>query len=269
MPRLQPFAAAFVTLAACGPEPGPTSGLKDPAVLAQIEEAKAHVAGLAEDRRAEREDAMVTLPPSTIETVEVPRGVTRRRPVPGVAVAHRCRRPGTNRAASVALLQSSGDRAADEALLRRPVTRPADEAPAGLDRCVLVVDLDPATDPDPDAAVIPPVRLHEHWQSGDRSVLPSDSVRMQIARAGQRRLVVPIMLCTDRRGHVADVRLLQSSGYLAYDLDFINALAAWRYEPVQVDGVARNVCSVVSFIYNQVGEEVGGPMKFDRNPDGH
>ena len=87
--------------------------------------------------------------------------------------------------------------------------------------------------------------------AGDKNILPSDFVKVEISRSGRQQLMVPVMMCLDRDGRVIQVKVLKSSGFLAYDADLINAIAMWRYRPFLIDGRASPVCSVVQFIYRQ------------------
>lgn len=208
-------------------------------------------------------DGSVELPPSTIEKVAVPRGVVRRAPTPGVAVAHTCRKPGHDEPPSVALLQSSGDATVDRALLGTRVIRPADEPVSDQLRCGYGITVtqpqQPAHPPAP--KIIPPDQLDLHRLGGDRALFPSDAVRAQIAHDRRSQLQIPIKVCVDKLGRVFAIEILASSGYLAYDLDLINGVAGWTYSPV-VDDEPIEVCSVVQFVYNQIGNEDGGPWKF-------
>jgi TonB family protein len=60
-----------------------------------------------------------------------------------------------------------------------------------------------------------------------------------------------IRACIDRNGRVDTVEILEPSGFLPYDADLINTIAAWRYRPVQVAGKPVPVCSTIQFVYRE------------------
>mgnify|MGYP000914006545 FL=1 len=175
-----------------------------------------------------------------------------RRPTPGVAFARVCRTPGTRAAPRFSLLQSSGDRSFDRALFDEPVTAPAREKPASREECWLRAGISGRRQAfdfeilDPDAKEVPPSGLETVRVSGDRSIFPPDSTKLKIRAAGISEITVPLRVCIDTAGVPVNVRVERSSGFFTYDMELINAVAAWRYRPVPVP-----LCSSVQFIYRQ------------------
>lgn len=214
--------------------------------------------------------AEIELPPTRILPAALPAGATRVAPAPGLAAIRRCRKPGSDEAPIAALLQSSGDDAFDRRLLARPQHRPADEAPEPGLVCHLQVGFaterepvsvadrrSPPPPPPPPpplpSSIIAPLALEQQRIAGERDIFPSDLVKTEIALSGQRVLQIPIKVCIDVEGAVASAHILgRGTGFFAYELDLLNAIAVWRYQPFQVGGVPAPVCSVVQFVYRQV-----------------
>lgn len=85
---------------------------------------------------------------------------------------------------------------------------------------------------------------------GDAQIAPPAQVTIEMHRSGIDRTTAAIEMCLNRRGAVASVRVLRSSGYAAYDDKLVGAMGSWRYQPYMLDsGVAVPVCTVVTFIY--------------------
>ncbi|HVV88412.1 MAG TPA: hypothetical protein VHE35_35460 [Kofleriaceae bacterium] len=195
--------------------------------------------------------SLIELPAPRLVRRPADAGSVRQRATPGVAVSRVCRVRGSRAAPEVAWLQSSGDDETDRGLFERRATAPADE-PADHQRvCALwtaIAGLAPATSA---PVVIAPDKVPATWLSGDKNVFPADDVKDEIQRSSTHELHIAVMVCVDETGRPAQVSLLAPSGFTGYDLDIVNAVAAWRYQPYMVDGRVVPVCGLVDFGYRQ------------------
>lgn len=197
------------------------------------------------------------LPPSVVVTGALPPGAAVIAPAPGLAAVRRCRTSGSDDAPTVTLLQSSGDPAVDRALIEEPQTRLVEEAVELAARCWLETAITLPPDEEPALVPVEPGQPHRALEqkriSGAAQIMPSPAMRIAISRAGFKRVMVPVKVCIDRAGRVYGVTLIgNGSGFLAYDLDLANGVAAWRYRPFMIDGTPQRVCSIVQFVYNQI-----------------
>ena len=211
------------------------------------------------DKRPALPPAERALPPSRIVEGGLPAEALGQPATPAVAAVLRCRRRGTDDAMAVTLVQSSGDLAADDALLTAPLFRLVEEAPDTTPRCTVAATIVRPSAPRPPPQPVPardpakpPIAVEQRRIVGDPRIVPSARVKLAIDRLGLTRVMVPVKVCLDVDGAVAAVTIVTTSGFPAYDLDLINAVATWRYEPMTVDGQAVKVCSIVQFAYNQV-----------------
>ena len=85
--------------------------------------------------------------------------------------------------------------------------------------------------------------------SGTEQIHPSDSVRMQIYRDGQDRLLGIFKMCIDKTGRISSVKVLKSIGYPAYDDELIGAMKKWRYLPYRAGKEPVPVCTKIDFVY--------------------
>lgn len=72
-----------------------------------------------------------------------------------------------------------------------------------------------------------------------------------MAASGKTKLVTTYKLCVDAAGAVSKVSMLKSSGLPGYDAKISSTMKTWRYSPYLIDGVAKAVCTAVTFIYTQ------------------
>jgi len=192
---------------------------------------------------------------------------------PGVAIVTICPGGAGNQ---VEVVQESGDAVTDQELLAQ--ARAADpivscQAIAAIVRSsASIFGADPSPDdadapgspppppPPPPAPphTVPPSALEALRVAGSKQLLPADSVKRAMAASGGVRLVVPVKICLDRQGSPQAVTLIKGSGFLAYDVDLLNGVSAWRYRPFTINGTPAPVCSVVMFSYHQVADP-GGP----------
>lgn len=99
-----------------------------------------------------------------------------------------------------------------------------------------------------------PRAIAEHMLDGKRiagneQIRPPESVRLDMVRAGTRRLTATIKMCLDAQGRVASLEILKSSGHDAYDREFLREMRAWRYQPYRIDSVPVPVCTPINFVY--------------------
>lgn len=211
---------------------------------------------------------MVELPRPTILRMARPAGVARP-PTPGVGIVVRCMRPGSDTAPVASLVQSSGDDAVDALALhvralRRPDAPSTEELSCAAFATIAgVAPPEPevpspepaAAPPPPAAAIVAPRALDQVRISGDARIVPSPTVKLEIADSGQSELVIPVKVCVAVDGKVDAVSILKSSGFLAYDIELLNVIGGWSYRPFLIDGHPAPVCSIVQFRYRQVPAE--------------
>lgn len=193
------------------------------------------------------------LPPPAVALGEVTLADVAQPSTPGVAVVERCVDPAGG-PPTATLLQTSGDAEVDAGLLyartgRSPAPQPGD-ALCGLVTAIVGAAPLVAQPAQVEPAVADPQRI-----AGITNVFPAAGVRDQIARlrGGEPRdLEMTMRLCVDVSGQVDRVELLSSSGFRGYDLDLINAVAAWRYRTA-ADGGLAPLCTFVRFSYRQRG----------------
>jgi protein TonB len=118
-----------------------------------------------------------------------------------------------------------------------------------------LVNAPPPPPPEPvkkeEPKIVPQVALEQQRIAGNKHVVPSDSDKLAIKRAGQSRVVTTVKMCLSSGGTVNRVDMLKSSGYPAYDQKIKSTMRTWKYKPFRVNGKAVPVCTSVTFIYNQ------------------
>jgi TonB family protein len=98
---------------------------------------------------------------------------------------------------------------------------------------------------------VPSGILEAHRTKGNKIIMPGEIEKITIDASREARVVASVELCVDPAGKVSKVRLVRSSGYPGYDEKIVAEMKSWEYQPVEVDGKAVPVCSVVTFIYSQ------------------
>lgn len=99
--------------------------------------------------------------------------------------------------------------------------------------------------------IVPQVVLEAQRIAGDQYIEPSDPTKIAIKRDGRARVVVAVRMCLSARGSVTKLRILRSSGYVAYDRLILSKMHGWRYRPFKVNAKPVPVCTSVTFIYRQ------------------
>lgn len=103
----------------------------------------------------------------------------------------------------------------------------------------------------PERLNVPPTLLEGARIAGDKQVLPDDEDKLAIQASGQNRVIGSFKMCLDVAGVPVEIVRLKSTGYPRYDEKIHRAMETWRYRPYLVDGVAKVVCTAVTFVYSQ------------------
>lgn len=208
---------------------------------------------------------LIELPRPTIVSIPRPPAVARP-PTPGVGIVVRCTHGPADAGPVAALVQASGDEAADAQALHERWSRRADDPDPDALRCVAVATIAGVVPSGPDLPsppgvapsapapgerVVAPRVFEQERIVGDPRIFPSPEVKVKIAASGKALLVIPVKVCVGVDGKVSGVSMLKSSGFLAYDIELMNAIGGWRYRPFTIDGKPAPVCSIVQFMYRQ------------------
>lgn len=211
--------------------------------------------------------ARIELPAPTVLPMPRPPGVARP-PTPGVGIVVHCLREGADTASVASLVQTSGDDAVDARALHERQSRSAHPTEVGALACEAIATIAgvmpssqrdvPPTSPEaptpaagPGAVIVPRV-LEAQRIEGDPRIMPSPSIKQAIADSGLAQFVISVKVCIGPDGRIRAVSILQSSGFLSYDIELLNAIGGWRYRPFMVNGEPAPVCSIVKFMYRQV-----------------
>jgi len=106
----------------------------------------------------------------------------------------------------------------------------------------------PAPQPPAPRTVAPQV-LKGLRTSGETAIYPPNDVLQQMHRSGDLKTRASIKVCIGADGAVAQVGILQSTRYPAYDEALLAGARRWVYRPYTVNGRAMPACSVVTFQY--------------------
>lgn len=98
------------------------------------------------------------------------------------------------------------------------------------------------------AAAIPTTVLRI---DGNTLISPDNVTQLVISRAGKDNLVGLFNICIDTKGDVADVTVLKSTSFEAYDAKIQREIRNWKYQPVVVEGKPTPTCTNVTLIYQQ------------------
>jgi TonB family protein len=102
-----------------------------------------------------------------------------------------------------------------------------------------------------EVAIVPAKMIEGYRVAGDPQIQPPDAVRVQMVQEQQRQAAGTIRMCLARDGSVASLRVLQSTGYAAYDDRLTAGMRGWRYKPYRLaaGGNAVPVCTAVTFVF--------------------
>ncbi len=99
--------------------------------------------------------------------------------------------------------------------------------------------------------IVPSVAVEQRRVAGKQHIHPPKATKLHMAKYGKTRIIATMKMCLDRRGAVSSLRLLKSSGYVAYDRLIRAEMKKWRYRPFTINHQAVAVCTAVTFIYRQ------------------
>lgn len=85
--------------------------------------------------------------------------------------------------------------------------------------------------------------------SGNDQIGAPSSVRQQMMRADQNKVIGTVKLCVGTDGRVDSAKVLKSTGYDAYDDKLLDEMRAWRYRPYQHEGEATRFCTAITLVY--------------------
>ena len=86
---------------------------------------------------------------------------------------------------------------------------------------------------------------------GNTRIAPEHLTTAQIERAGKPAVIGVFDVCVDRAGVVAEVRVVRSTSFSAYDAKIQRQIRSWRYQPVLLDGQPAAGCTTVTLVYHQ------------------
>jgi TonB family protein len=86
---------------------------------------------------------------------------------------------------------------------------------------------------------------------GEKVVRPDTLTAAAIVRAELERVVGVFNVCIDSKGDVADISVVRSTSFYAYDAKIQRQIRTWKYAPVLLGGQPAPVCTTVTFIYQQ------------------
>lgn len=97
--------------------------------------------------------------------------------------------------------------------------------------------------------IVPPSVAKGLRYAGNDQIHPPEMVRVDMMHQGKERLRTTVQLCVDQRGDVTTLRLLQSSGFPAYDDKIQREMRGWKYKPYLVNKRPSPMCTVTLFDY--------------------
>lgn len=90
-----------------------------------------------------------------------------------------------------------------------------------------------------------------HRVAGDTAIRPDDMTAYEMARRGVIETTASFALCLDTTGVPVSVSRISSTCFPRYDEKIRTAMLTWRYSPYSVDGVPKDVCTTINFLYRQ------------------
>jgi hypothetical protein len=109
--------------------------------------------------------------------------------------------------------------------------------------------------PTPGAAAMPAdleAKIVEgHRVEGVAQIPPSDDDRRTMWKSRVQKLFATVKLCLSETGVVNGITLLRPSGLSTYDRELCEHIKLWRYQPYELNGTPIEVCTGVSFVYDQ------------------
>lgn len=100
---------------------------------------------------------------------------------------------------------------------------------------------------------VPPQAFNAARLTGDLNIVPDNATKTVIATHTMGRVTGSFKVCLSSSGRIRSITTLRETGVPAYDQKLIRTMfGKWRYRPFMVDGVAAQVCTKVTFIYQQI-----------------
>ena len=106
--------------------------------------------------------------------------------------------------------------------------------------------------PKPDTP--PPLEVKRELVEGRRiagttAILPDESTLVEMRRRGVVETTASFRLCLGTDGVPTEVRRLSSTCFPRYDERMRKTIETWRYSPYSVDGIPKDVCTEIRFLY--------------------
>ncbi len=101
------------------------------------------------------------------------------------------------------------------------------------------------------AEMMAPSTVAGYRVKGDSMIAPDDMDKWAMAEHEVSRVTYSGKICIGTDGHVASIRMLQSTGIPGYDRKIQRRISEWEYSPFMVNGRPVAVCTGVTMIYNQ------------------
>jgi protein TonB len=115
-----------------------------------------------------------------------------------------------------------------------------------------VIDEPPPPPPEPEKPrVVAQVAVEAQRVSGEKEIRPDETTMIQMQRDGKNRTEARYMMCLTKTGDIKSINQVKSSGYPEYDRKIQSKMREWRYRPYLENGVPREVCTSITFIYTQ------------------
>ena len=86
---------------------------------------------------------------------------------------------------------------------------------------------------------------------GATTIIPTDSDKVRLLRAGIEHVIVSYRYCIDETGAVFRVTPIRISGLAEYDARIVDTIHGWRFAPYREGGAPARVCTLVTFNYHQ------------------
>jgi hypothetical protein len=86
---------------------------------------------------------------------------------------------------------------------------------------------------------------------GDKRISPDIITLAEIQRSAKSNIIGVFQVCIDSKGDVADIGVVRSTNFRAYDAKIQRQIRTWRYQPVLLDGKPSPFCTMVTLIYQQ------------------
>ena len=86
---------------------------------------------------------------------------------------------------------------------------------------------------------------------GDKLITPDALTVAAIIRAERTSVIGVFNVCIDSKGDVAEINVMRSTRFPAYDAKLQRQIRTWKYQPVLLAGQPAPICTKVTFVYQQ------------------